>query len=201
MLPAHAQAPQEILSTPESPPPAYDIPGIAERRSTAIFKRHKDIAEQIRQLKNDPLLAETLGMRLVEEFRRANWDATLIVPVPLHPRKLEERGYNQAALLADVLARETGIAFEPERALERVKDSKTQRGKDKTNRLVNLEFAFNAYPVFCYKQRIVLVDDVVTSGATLEHCAAALARAGAQVVWAITVASGYITIEQQEKIS
>jgi len=105
----------------------------------------------------------------------------LFVPVPLHPKRLAERGYNQAALLARSFAGSTGARYAP-RALARRIDTPRQAGSKRTERLRNVENAMQARSREAVAgTRIVLVDDVVTTGATAVGCIRALRAAGAEV--------------------
>jgi ComF family protein len=107
--------------------------------------------------------------------------ATVLIPVPLHPRRLAERGYNQAALLARELGRSTRRSVEP-RALIRVSDTPRQATLDKSARLLNVANAFRArHPARLRGRQVALVDDVVTTGATTLACLQALREAGAVV--------------------
>lgn len=111
--------------------------------------------------------------------------STVFVPVPLHPRRLATRGYNQAALLARELARARGLPCEP-RLLMRTRDTEQQVGKAREARLTNLRGAFvlrKRGP-----SRAVLVDDVVTTGATVRACAETLALGGIEVLAVAAVA-------------
>ena len=106
-------------------------------------------------------------------------DADAIVPVPLHPLRLWKRRFNQAAALAQAVAAESGKPFEP-RWLLRVKSTRSQVGLTREQRAANMQGAFRAAPGAPLRGlRIVLVDDVLTSGATANAAARALLRAGA----------------------
>jgi ComF family protein len=106
----------------------------------------------------------------------------LVVPVPLHRRRLAARGFNQSALLARAVARELDAACEP-RILFRQKDTPQQAGQDRAQRLSNLRGAFGVRcPSAVALRRVLLVDDVVTTGATMSGCIDVLRSAGADVV-------------------
>ena len=113
---------------------------------------------------------------------------TRIVPVPLHARRLAERGFNQSALLARPLARDWKVPLAVD-VLERVRDTERQAELDRAARLTNVSGAFRA--VSSLKgDHVLLVDDVSTTGATLRACAAEVERVGAKVsilVLAITL--------------
>jgi ComF family protein len=104
----------------------------------------------------------------------------VLVPVPLHPRKQRERGYNQSRLLADTFSRAAGGGTAVTELLRRVVDTPSQTRLDRRTRQSNLKNAFalvRGRPINP-AQRLVLVDDVFTTGSTLNACAAALRRAG-----------------------
>ncbi len=111
-----------------------------------------------------------------------------IVPVPLHPRRLRERGYNQSGLLAKELGRLTNLPV-IEDSLIRVKEARPQvRASNVKERRRNVANAFICRDEKVSGKQIILVDDVCTSGATLESCAAALKSKGAIMVWGLTLA-------------
>lgn len=113
-------------------------------------------------------------------------NADLLVPVPLHPRRVRRRGYNQAVLLAEALAAHTGLAVRPA-LLERTRDTRSQVGLSRAERRANVGGAFAPLEPLD-GQRVLLVDDVCTTGATLSACAVALRAAGARRVAALTFA-------------
>jgi len=132
-------------------------------------------------------LAEPLG-----EFLRAHWrtrplPASMLVPVPLHVSRQRERGYNQSTLLAQQLSSANGLPV-VEAALKRVRATAPQVTLNAVERKTNVRSAFEACADLVYGQQVLLVDDVCTTGATLEACGIALREAGAVSVWAITLA-------------
>jgi len=140
---------------------------------------------------NRPELAEPLARYLVAVFQAPPWDALpapidAVAPVPLHVQRREERGYNQSELLAAGLCRATGLAMEPA-WLERIQATRQQVGLSAAERRQNVAGAFAAHSAVAGRS-LLLVDDVYTTGATLEACAEAASAAGARAVYALTLA-------------
>jgi ComF family protein len=131
------------------------------------------------------IVADALGDLLAERYPFA--EGTLLVPVPLHPSKLRDRGFNQALLLARVLGRRRGLRVAP-RALRRVRATRTQPGLTAPERRRNLRSAFAVGTATDLTgSHVVLVDDVLTTGATADACARVLSAAGAARVDVYTV--------------
>lgn len=105
----------------------------------------------------------------------------VLVPVPLHARKERERGYNQSLLLADALGKAAGGGTTVERLLKRVVDtgSQTAFGREERRRNLKNAFALAKGALITTRHRYILVDDVFTTGSTLNSCARELRRAGA----------------------
>jgi ComF family protein len=114
--------------------------------------------------------------------------ADTLIPVPLHSRRLRERGYNQSSLLARELRKLTYLPT-VEESLIRVKNTPPQtRTNSAENRQSNVADAFTCRDQQVAGRRILLIDDVCTSGATLDACATALKTGGATSVWGLTLA-------------
>jgi ComF family protein len=111
----------------------------------------------------------------------------LVVPVSLHAHRLRSRGFNPAALLARIVARELGTALDPT-ALVRVRDTRSQTNLDRAARRRNLRGAFRVRPDLRPPPLVWLVDDVVTTGSTVAEAARALRRAGTKSVTALCAA-------------
>ncbi len=126
-------------------------------------------------------LAPIIGRWIAQAGRELLAEADALVPVPLHWRRRWARRFNQSAMLANVVSAETGVPVAAT-ALKRVKATAQQVGLTRTERAANVQGAFRV-PVegkpAVTGRRLVLVDDVLTSGATVEGCARALLRAGA----------------------
>ncbi|MCP4631476.1 MAG: ComF family protein [candidate division Zixibacteria bacterium] len=115
-------------------------------------------------------------------------NADLIIPVPLYYRKELDRGYNQAGILAERLSLKTSKPFDKTN-LKRVKNTKSQTHLNTQQRYTNVRGAFKVKNPSAVKgKRIVLVDDVVTTGATLYECSRSLKKAGASKVVSLTIA-------------
>lgn len=127
-----------------------------------------------------------LAALLVERWQDAPIAVDGVIPVPLHEARERERGYNQSRVLAEPFACQAGLPLRPG-VLERTRPTPPQVGLDRAGRLDNVAGAFQA-TIEALGGRWLLVDDVCTTGATLEACAAALRSAGATSVWAITLA-------------
>ncbi len=132
---------------------------------------------------NQPEIGHQLGFWYGEElvnFLQPNWD--LIVPVPLHPLREKRRGYNQSDYFASGLADASGIPWS-KKAMVRMVKSETQTHKSKTERWENVRGIFSvAVPKQIEGKHILLVDDVITTGATLESCGTTLLESGAKTL-------------------
>lgn len=156
----------------------------------SAFRFEGVVRNAIHELKyrNLRAIAPTLASYLVTLSRQNALTADFIVPVPLHPSRRRNRGYNQAELLALALARSQATPVNTS-SLKRTGQHTSQvRTKGVDDRRRNVANAFACADESFSGKRILLVDDVFTTGATLEACAAALRSAGAVEVFGLTVA-------------
>jgi len=134
-------------------------------------------------------LARPLGLAVARRWHRVGVGASLVVPVPVHAERERHRGYDQAALVAEVAAAELGLPCL--RAVERERATTAQFELGRQDRAANVAGAFRVRAsavALLTSHWILLVDDVVTTGATLAACARSLESAGVIGVSAITVA-------------
>jgi ComF family protein len=118
----------------------------------------------------------------------ADFSSDMIIPVPLHKKRLRQRGFNQAILIGEVLAKEWRVPFE-RRLLQRIRWTEPQVNLAASERMANVKGAFALRePKLVSGKRIVLVDDVLTTGSTVAECSKVLKKAGALAVIAVTVA-------------
>jgi ComF family protein len=132
-------------------------------------------------------LAEPLGDALARFWLAAPAPISAIVPVPLHPARQRERGYNQAELLARRVSRATGAPLRAN-GLRRTRATAVQMTLHAAERKANVADAFAAEPAVVRGADVLLVDDVCTTGATLDACAVVLKAAGAGAVFGLALA-------------
>ena len=158
---------------------------IAQIRSVAY---HEGTArEAIHALKYNRRtdLAAPLGLLLEQQLARAPIEFDAITAVPLAPARLHTRGYNQSELLARALAGRCSRPYVGD--LRRVRETADQVGLDANARRQNVSGAFEADPASFRGRRVLVIDDVCTTGATLDACAIALLDSGAKAVYGLTV--------------
>ncbi len=149
-------------------------------RRMGMALKHGDRAE----------IARPAGLWLARAARPMLKDGMLIAPVPLHWSRLLKRRFNQSALLAQALARETGLAMCPD-LLVRPARTTPQDGKSAAKRFADMVSAIAPHPKRRHRmvaRSVLLVDDVMTSGATLAACAEACRAGGARDVYVVTLA-------------
>ncbi len=158
------------------------------------FKEESIIQTLIHELKYQNkrsigiLLGEVIGQLIKNDpdFSAAD----ILVPVPLHKIRLRERGYNQSELIAKGVSNATGIKV-IKNLLVRTRNTETQTKLNLEERKENVKDAFfvnGKYKSFVIDKKVIIVDDVITTGSTINECAKALAQAGASKVFALSVA-------------
>ena len=167
-----------------------NVPAFDRARAAFIYNHHS--RQPILSLKHGgqthglPVFAQQLSRAGRSLFEGADY----LVPVPLHPRRLRERRFNQAALLARALSRIKNIPMDTQ-SLIRVKSTESQGGKTASGRRRNMQGAFalaQGRKSAMEGRNIILIDDVLTTGATVQACARVLKRAGAARVDVLTLA-------------
>ncbi|HEX8458700.1 MAG TPA: ComF family protein [Pyrinomonadaceae bacterium] len=156
----------------------------------SLGKYEGALRASILNLKHEPHVSTRLARLLFEAQRRPPLGAaTRIVPVPLHAERERERGFNQAAVLARALATRARLPLDEWSIVRRQHTPRHRAGMDARARRETVESAFQvARPRLVAGERILVVDDVFTTGATVNACAQALTEAGALDVFVLTVA-------------
>ncbi len=131
-------------------------------------------------------LGDALAVPIADFVAKLDWPFDAIVPVPLGRKRMQERGYNQVALVTRPLSLALGRNHWP-MALQRKRETRSQVGLSASERRVNVDDAFDADPKLVRDKILLVVDDVATTGSTLSSCAEALLQAGAKEVFAMTV--------------
>ena len=165
----------------DAPPPYSAV------RSWAVYGGPLRKAVHRLKYKGDISLAEILARPMLSLLCELPWTIDIVVPVPTSASRRAERGYNQAALLAYPLALGAGIPYRP-RALDKVRQTNTQVGLSFLQRRANVAGAFLARAKHVYGKCVLVVDDIMTSGATMDECSRALIDAGATRVFGLTLA-------------
>jgi ComF family protein len=159
---------------------------VAAYRGRGIVRQIIHEFKYVRQIHLRHVVAHWLRAALDDErLREQRFD--LIVPVPLHPTRQRERGFNQASLIAELLSAQISIPARP--VLERIRYTTTQTALDRSERMENLHNAFRLRKNADVRGLgVLLVDDVLTTGSTLNECVRVLKLAGAFSVHAATAA-------------
>ncbi|HLL76664.1 MAG TPA: ComF family protein [Pyrinomonadaceae bacterium] len=184
--PAHVELPPEVRERVRCR--RCDADDYTAARAVGVYEGALRAA--VLRLKHEPHVGARLARLLAQAQKRPPLDgATLVVPVPLHAERRRERGFNQAALLARGVASRNRLKLD-ERSLTRQRHSERHRaGMDVRARRETVEDAFRVTrPRLVAGHVVLLVDDVLTTGATVSSCARALREAGAPEVFVLTVA-------------
>lgn len=193
------------LALPRSDAHLMEIPTLADKFKGKIvvksvytflkFEKGGKVQRLLHQLKynNRPDVGQMLGQLYGAELKKAgiNTELDVLVPVPLHRRKLAQRGYNQSDVFAKGLSETMGIECSTE-VLTRSKFTETQTKKNRFERFENVSGIFEVIQNESIKgKRVAIIDDVMTTGSTLESAIEVLLKSEAKEVSVITLAAAY----------
>ena len=160
--------------------------------SPFVFEKDKELQHTIHSLKYDNkfrvgiYLGEILGLQIKEQ--KPDWNFDLILPIPLHKLKKAERGYNQSYFIAKGISKRLNIKCS-ESSIKRIKYTESQTTMNLVQREANIGGAFEVKKrKFIEGKNILLIDDVITTGATISECGRSLLSAGANRILAASVA-------------
>lgn len=157
-------------------------------RAVGIYEHA--LAASVLNLKREPFISQTLKKLFIAAFENSPFqDAGLIMPVPLSKKRLLERGFNQAEILADVLRKEFNLEIDKQSLARKIHTPVHRAAMDRRARELTVENAFEVVrPKLIEGAKILLIDDVFTSGATTSYCAKVLKKKGAEKVYVLTLA-------------
>ncbi len=167
-------------------------PSFSALRSWAIYEGALREALQRMKYQRDIGLGEVFAQPLIELISDNHWYIDIVVPVPLSIARYKERGYNQSSLIALPIALHYGFPYRPN-ALKRIRETASQVGLNLIERRKNVDRAFVASPKIVKGRSVLLIDDIATSGSTMESCANALRESGAREVFGLTVARAVLS--------
>jgi competence protein ComFC len=171
-------------------------PSYTAMRSWAVYEGSLRNALHRLKYKGDMALGEVLARPLIRMVIELSWLVDLVVPVPISLARRAQRGYNQAALLAWPLALSCGLEYGP-KALLKTRDIRSQVGLDLAQRYENVSGAYQAQAQMVKDKVVLVVDDVATSGATMQACSKALLAAGSRQVYGLTLTRAGVPAEQR----
>ena len=165
----------------------------AYTRGRGLWLHTGDVERALYQFKfyNKRSYGEIFGKELARCFAEqlARWQIEEIIPIPLHPSKRRQRGYNQAEILARVLGQEIALPVNT-KAVFRLRKTKPQKGLDNRERVSNLRGAFGVSKAWQPKKTVLLIDDIYTTGNTIHNVAKLLQKAGIEKVYFLTMSIG-----------
>ena len=160
-------------------------------RAAGLYENALQVS--VLNLKREPFVSKNLQKIFIAAFEISEFqDAGLIIPIPLSKKRLLERGFNQAAVLAKILSLETKIKLDEQSLARKIHTPMHRAGMDTKARELTVKNAFEVKrPNLIKGEKILLVDDVFTSGATASACAKVLKKAGAEKVYVLTLARAF----------
>ncbi len=161
--------------------------------ATYLFFNKGGIAQKLIhevKYKNQPELGIWLGELYGRELQKMNWPIDMIVPIPLHQSKLARRGFNQSEQMAQGISRETGWPVNSESVI-RKRSTSTQTKKSKLERWQNVQSIYSLVNSGAFTGKIIaVVDDVLTTGATIGELILLLSKSGVKGIYILTIAAG-----------
>ncbi len=191
------QAKERAVSQAGSGRLAHVLPDPSPRvfnRGASLWLHREPVSTSLYQFKyhNQRAFAPVYAKAIVARYEPLikSWRAQCLIPVPLHPRRQRQRGYNQAELLARELGKLLQLPVAAH-AVERVKYTQPQKVLNGPGRRKNLHQAFRANPPVHPVKRVIVVDDIYTTGSTVEEVGRALKEVGVEKVYFLTVSTSY----------
>lgn len=162
-------------------------------QACAVYEYSQSVKDSIYRFKyhNKREYAHIYAKQIKDKCGRmiSAWSPDVMIPVPIHSSRLKERGFNQAQLIAEELEHLTGIPMDCE-SLARVVKTVPMKELDNAQRVKNLQNAFQADKKVVEYKKVLIVDDIYTTGATFDACAAVLKQAGVQKVYGVSLCVG-----------
>jgi ComF family protein len=156
-------------------------------RSWAVFDSPIQDGLHTMKYRGNMVFGEEIAMQMADFVRSLEWPVEIMIPVPLGKKRLKERGYNQVGLVAQPLAYELKLQYEPD-ALWKTRETRSQVGLTASQRSENVQDAYQADAKVVKEKSVAIMDDVATTGSTIAACTTALLSAGAQGVYVLTIA-------------
>ncbi len=162
-----------------------------QNRSAGLYENALQVS--VLNLKREDFVSKKLRKTFIEAFEKSDFqDADLIIPIPLSKKRLLERGFNQASVLAKILSDETKIKLDESSLIRTIHTPIHRAGMDDKARELTVKNAFEVKRAnFIKDKKILLTDDVFTSGATASACAKVLKKSGAEKVYVLTLARAF----------
>ena len=170
----------------------YERGAFVKNRSPLVYEGETRKIIYSLKFRKEKYLAQTLGALMADEFLKDNMEADIIVYVPMTEAEEKKRGFNQSELLAEEVGKRLNIAVLP--ALVKIKETKAQKELGGKERAQNLEGAFACVFEQVNNRKILLIDDIFTTGATANECAKVLLKAKAREVNVLTAAVAKLKI-------
>lgn len=169
-----------------------DPPPFRALRSCATYQGPLREAIQRLKYRADLGLSEIFAQKLAQLYTSYSWPVDFVTVVPLSKGRIKERGYNQADMIARTLALAIGKPYRPT-AIERIRETQSQVGLSAAERRLNVQGAFIANEKIVAGRNVLIIDDVTTTGSTMNACSLACMQKSAKNVYGLTVARAVIT--------